>query len=107
MAGIVGSGRCIVTTAGTRVQLGGAGTTMTPTSVTGPIRSLAVRAIETNTNAVVIGGSGVVAAAATRNGVPLVPTSPPLVLEDIDDLSDLWVDAITAAEGLSFLYTTP
>jgi hypothetical protein len=106
MAGTVGSGRCIVTTAGTRVQLGGAGTTMTPTTVPGPIRRLYIRAIETNTNAVVVGGSGVVAAAATRNGVALVPTGIVQSYEDIDDLGDLWVDAITSGEGLSFFYTT-
>jgi hypothetical protein len=108
MAQNVGSGRCIVATAGTRVQLGGAGTTQTPaTGPPGPIGELALRAIETNTNAVVIGGPGVVAAAATRNGVAMVPTGIILVLRDIDDLGDLWVDAITGGEGLSFFYTNP
>lgn len=105
MARTVVSGRCVVAAAGTRVQLGGAGTTMTPTSIDGSISELVLRAVETNTNAVVIGGSGVVAAAATRNGVALVPTGSPIVLEDIDDLGDIWVDAITSGEGLSFLAT--
>jgi hypothetical protein len=107
MAQNVGSGRCIVAAAGTRVQLGGAGTTMTPTTPPGPIGELALRAIETNTNAVVVGGSGVVAAAATRNGVALVPAGLVVVLRDVDDLGDLWVDAITSGEGLSFFYTNP
>jgi hypothetical protein len=101
----VGSGRTIVAAAGTARQLGAAGTTMTPTAgPTGSIRKLLIRAIETNTNAVVIGGAGVVAAAATRQGVALVPTGPPVELE-IDDLGDVWVDAITNGEGVSFLYT--
>ena len=105
MARTVVSGRCVVTTAGTRVQLGGAGTTMTPTTIDGSISEIVLRAVETNTGAVVIGGSGVVAAAATRNGVALVPTGQPIVLEDIDDLGDIWVDAITSGEMLSFVAT--
>ena len=105
MARTVVSGRCIVTTAGTRVQLGAAGTTMTPTSVDGPIHKLVLRSIETNTDEVVIGGSGVVAAAATRNGVALAPTQPPLEFEDIDDLGDIWVDSLVNGEGVSFIAT--
>jgi hypothetical protein len=106
MARTVVSGRCIVAAAGTEIRLGAdAATTMTPTTVDGPISKLVIRAIETNTNAVVVGGSGVVAAAATRNGVALAPTQPPLVFEDIDDLGDIWVDAITSGEGICFLAT--
>lgn len=104
MASQVGSGRAVVTTAGTRVQLGGAGTTMTPTTALSPVQRLVVRAIETNTDEVVVGGSGVVAAAATRNGVALAPTQDALEL-DVDDLGDIWVDALVSGEGVCFLYT--
>lgn len=105
MARIAVSGRIIIAAAGTPKQLGkDAATTMTPaTGSDGAITRLIVRAIETNTNHVVLGGPGVVAAAATRNGVALAPTGPPLILEDVDDLTDIWVDAITSGEGLSFL----
>lgn len=103
-ASIVGSGRVTVAAAGTRVQFGAAGTTMTPAAgAPGTIRSVWLRAIETNTNVVVIGGSGVVAAAATRNGIALAATGVPIEVP-VDDLGDLWVDAITNGEGVGFMY---
>jgi UDP-N-acetylenolpyruvoylglucosamine reductase len=104
MARTVVSGRCVVTTAGTRVQLGGAGTTMTPTSVDGVISKLVVCSNEANTGLVVIGGSGVVAAAGTRNGVVINEVAP-IVLEDLDDLGDLWVDATVNGDSLNFIAT--
>jgi hypothetical protein len=104
MARTVVSGRCVVTTAGTRVQLGGATTTMVPTSVDGTITKLVVCSNEANTGLIVVGGAGVVAAVGTRNGI-VVNETDPLVLEDIDDLGDIWVDATVSADSLNFIAT--
>jgi hypothetical protein len=104
MARTVVSGRCAVATAGTRVQLGGTGTTMTPTSVDGPISKLVVCSNEANTGLIVIGGSGVVAAAGTRNGIVINEVAP-IVLEDLDDLGDIWVDATVSGDSLNFIAT--
>lgn len=107
MARQVGSGRCVPAAAATRARLGAdAQTVQTPVAgPDAPIQKLIVRALETNTGVVVIGGSGVVAAAAARNGVALAPTGPPLEFEDIDDLGDLWVDSLVTGEGVSFMWT--
>lgn len=100
MAAIV-SGRTAVTTGGTAVRL-------SSTSV--PISSIWIMAATANTNPVVIGGSDVVAAVGTRKGIALRPTDPPVKLgraDGVDELSDVYVDAVTNGEAVTYLYTTP
>lgn len=98
MASIV-SGRKVVTTAGTAVQL-------SATSVA--IRGVVITAETDNTNPVTVGGSDVVGALATRKGVPLAAgASIALNANDdgVDELSDIWIDAVTSTEGVTYLYT--
>jgi len=59
-----------------------------------------------NTNEVVVGGAEVVAALATRQGVPLKGVAGQeerLELFDVD-LSDIYVDAVTGTEGVTYTY---
>lgn len=101
MAGLV-SGRTAVTTGGTAVQLSATST---------PINTIRIMAATANTNPVVIGGSDVVAAVGTRKGIALRATDPPITLDaqtdGVDELSDIYVDAVTNGEAVTWLYTTP
>ena len=56
-----------------------------------------------NTNPVVIGGSDVVAASGSQKGIILIPGNPPITIL-IDDVSKVYVDAITAADAVCFTY---
>ncbi len=99
MAGLT-SGRKIVTAAATAEPL-------SATSVS--IRSLWIMAETDNTNPVTVGGSDVVGALATRKGAALRATDPPLKLtsaDGVDELSDVYVDAITNGDGVTFMYAT-
>ncbi|KKT17256.1 MAG: hypothetical protein UW01_C0022G0009 [Candidatus Nomurabacteria bacterium GW2011_GWA2_43_66] len=55
-----------------------------------------------NTGDIVIGDSTVVAAAATRRGVPLVPGASYTI--KIEDLYQLWIDADVSSDGVVFVY---
>lgn len=93
MTGLV-SGRQVVAAAGTRVQLVNA-------AIVSTVRSVLVQALSANTGVIVVGDSQVVAAAATRRGVAL--TAGQSVTVDVDDLSDVWIDATVAGEGVTYL----
>uniref|UniRef100_A0A6M3IM53 Uncharacterized protein n=1 Tax=viral metagenome TaxID=1070528 RepID=A0A6M3IM53_9ZZZZ len=86
-------GRKTVTTPGTAVAL---------VAVATGCRRLVVTALITNTDYVVVGASTVVAAEATRRGTPLV-AGQSLELE-ISDVSLIFIDAVVAGEGVSFIY---
>lgn len=89
------------------VAAGGTAEALSATSVA--FRRLIITAETDNTNAVTVGGSDVVGAVLTRKGVPLVATSPPLILDandGIDDLKNVFVDAVTNTEGVTFLAIT-
>jgi hypothetical protein len=93
------SGRAEVTTAGTRVRL---------SSASVAIRSITIAAETNNTNPVTVGGSDVVGALLTRKGIPLSATSAPLTLgpdDGVDELSDIYIDAVTDTEGVTFIYS--
>ena len=87
------SGRQTVTTAGTRVQLSTTSTACTRVVIT---------AETDNTNAVTVGGSGVVGALATRQGVPLLPGDSLTVR--VNNLNKIYLDAITDTEGVSYVF---
>lgn len=90
-----GSGRKVVTTAGTRVQLVTAST---------PVKQVIISGLSENTGIVVVGGSAVVAAVATRQGYPLRAWD--AVAFDIDDLIDLYIDSTVSGEGVSWMSLT-
>lgn len=99
MASIV-SGRKVVAASGTAERL-------SATSLA--INRITIAAETDNVNPVVVGGSDVVAALATRKGIPLSATSPPITfdaeVDGVDELGDIWIDAVTAGEGVTFIYT--
>jgi len=65
-------------------------------------RQVTITALLTNTDYVVVGASTVVAAEGTRRGTPLVAGQ--AITMDIDDVSKIYLDAVVAGEGVSFLY---
>lgn len=85
------SGRKTVTTAGTRVAL-------TPSAAG---KKVIVTALEGNIGVVVIGGVDVVAALATRKGIPLAAGAPFAV--DLLDASLVYVDSVISGDGVSFV----
>jgi hypothetical protein len=96
----MGSGRAVVATGGTPVQL---------STASKACLSVTVTALSSNTGVVAIGGSDVVAAVGTRKGTALEKGQSSkwtASLDGIDDLSGIYVDAVTNGEGVSFAYTT-
>jgi hypothetical protein len=64
---------------------------------------VAVRALTTNTNNVVVGADNSVrAAAGSETGLLLKPTDPAVWIP-VDDVLDLFVDAVTSGEGVAWL----
>ena len=92
VATTVGDGRAFVTTPGTAVALA-ASTVIKEVTVTSELNNLTV---------IVVGGSTVVAAEATRRGTPLYPGDS--VTLKSDNLAEVFIDAITATEGVTFTY---
>lgn len=88
----IGDGRKLVTTAGTRVALGG----------DVPCRRVHITALVGNTGTVVVGSSTVVASAATRQGVPLMPLSS--ITLEVKNLNLVYLDSEQNNEGVSYLY---
>lgn len=90
----IGDGRQTVTNAGTAVALAGS-TTISEVTITSETN---------NTDLIVVGGSTVVAALATRRGVPLSPGDSITIRGD--DLADIYIDSLVNTEGVSYLYLT-
>lgn len=90
------SGTKTVTTAGTAVQI-----TATPTTIKG----VWVCADLLAGTVVTVGDSSVVGNASGMRGVILTPGNPPIFLA-INDLSILWVDAVSNGGKLAYFYTT-
>ena len=90
----LGDNRKTVASAGTAEAL--AGSTA--------IKWVIVTAETDNTGIVVVGGSTVVAALATRRGVPLAAGDS--VTLTIDNLADVFVDATVSTDGVTFVYGT-
>lgn len=90
----IGHGVKTVTSAGTDEAL--AGSTA--------CKRVTIQAQSDNTNPIAVGGSGVDATIATGTGVLLFPGD---VFElDIDNLADVYIDAITSGEGARYTYFT-
>ena len=90
----IGDGRKVVTTAGEREALASS----TPATI------VIITAETDNTGYVVVGGATVVAALATRQGIPL--NAGDSVTLEIDNLADVYLDVTISGEGVTFLYLT-
>src|SRR6266702_437557 len=86
-------GNKIVTTAGTRVQL---------SSSSIPCQKVIVIAMTNNTNIVTVGGSDVVAALATRKGVPLYAGDSYDLY--VSNLYLVYIDSLVNGEGVTYIY---
>lgn len=93
MATTLADGRTTVATAGTAVQLSTSTAFLNGGAVT-------ITAETGNTGVIVVGGSTVVAAAATRRGIPL-NAGDSLVVE-VDQLSDIWLDTTVNTNGVTY-----
>ena len=90
----IADGRKVVTTATTRVQL----------AASTSCKQVIITAETDNTGIIAVGGSTVVAALATRTGVPLNPGDS--VALEIDNLADIWLDSTVSGDGVTFVYFT-
>jgi hypothetical protein len=88
----ISGGRKVVTTAGTAVQL----------APSASAEEVCITAETDNTGTIVVGGSGVVAALATRKGTPLAAGQSFSTL--LDDLGDIWIDSTVNGDGVTFTY---
>jgi len=86
----VADNRAVVTTAGTAVQLPAL-----------PVRTVALTAETDNTGVIVIGASTVVAALATRRGLPLSAGDTATFV--VSDLSELWMDSTVSGDGVTWI----
>jgi hypothetical protein len=88
------SGRKVVTTAGTAVQLASTRT---------PAGRVTITALKSNTLQVAIGGSNVLATAGSETGILLAKADQSITFF-VDDLSKIWVDAGTSGDGVSYAF---
>ena len=88
-------GRKVVAVAGTREPLVASST---------PAKYVGITAETDNTGLIVIGGTSVVAALATRRGIPL--NAGDTVSLDVDDLADVYLDSTVSGDGVTFTYET-
>jgi hypothetical protein len=99
---VLGGGRLVIPAAGTQKNLGQGTGDVTPGAV---LARVSVSPLPANTTVVYVGGPNTKATLGSENGIALVPTAAPFAFFT-DDLSDIWVDARTNGEGVSFSYTT-
>lgn len=90
----IANGRKVTVSAGTAVALASS------TSA----KWVVITAETDNTGYVVVGGSGVIAALATRQGVPLMAGDS--VALPIDNLADVYIDSLVSGDGVTFTYGT-
>lgn len=89
---IAGQGRKVTTSAGTAVALAASTT----------CKWVLATALTSNTQQVNVGLTGVIAAAGTSTGVPLLPGAS--VLIPVANVSTVFVNSRVDAEGVSFIY---
>lgn len=92
IASLEGGGRKAVTTAGTRVRI---------TTTETPIEGVLIQAEESNSGNIVVGGSDVVAAEATRVGFALDALQS--IFLPIKDLSIVYLDSTANGDAVSYL----
>lgn len=86
----ISNGRTVVTTAGTRVAL----------ATSTACKKVDITAETDNTGIIVVGGATVVAALATRQGVPLYAGDTYSL--EIDDLADIYLDTTVSGDGVTY-----
>ena len=89
----IGDGRKVVASAGTRVSLVASATACC---------WVILAALEGNTGTVVVGGSTVIAASATRLGVPL--NKGDSIGLSVTNLNEIYLDSTVDGEGVTFVY---
>lgn len=87
----LGDGRKVVAAAGTRETLGAA-----------TIRKVFITAETDNTGIVVVGGASVVAALATRRGLPL--SAGDTVEIDVTELANVYLDVTVSGDGVTYFW---
>jgi hypothetical protein len=87
------NGRKVVAAAGTAEAL----------AASTSCKTVAITAELDNTGVIVVGGSTVVAALATRQGVPLQAGD--TITIDIDNLNDVYIDSTVNGDGVTYTYT--
>jgi len=87
---VVVDGRDVVTTAGTRIQMSAQ-----------VCKTVSVTAETDNTGIVVVGGATVVAAIATRRGLPL--NAGDSVTITVDNVNRLWLDSMVSTDGVTWV----
>ena len=65
-------------------------------------KSLDITANYSNTDMIVVGGSGVVGAAVGRKGVPIAPGN--TYTFKVTDLSKVYIDSVVNGDGVSYNY---
>jgi len=90
----IANNRKVVTTAATAVAL----------AASTAAKYVVITAETDNTGVIVVGGSGVVAALATRQGTPLNPGASMGI--PIDNLADVYIDSTVSGDGVTFTYLT-
>ena len=90
----ISSDRKVVTTAGTAEAI----------ASTTTAKFVQIQAELDNTGIIAVGGSGVVAAAGTREGIALEAGD--VIGLPIDDLADVFIDSTVDGEGVTFTYLT-
>lgn len=92
-ATIIGSGRTVVSVAGTAVKI---------QNTSQVCREITITALDSNTDAIFVGGSDVLATAGSEKGLLLTPTGS--VTIDIDDVSKIYVDARESGDAVTYTY---
>lgn len=88
------SGRAIVFTAGTRVQLDPGGVIV--------FSSISIIALHSNTSIIYVGDSGTTATLGSENGYPLKPGIGVIVEEALLTGRSIWIDARVSGEGVTW-----
>ena len=71
-------------------------------AVSTPCKRVFIQGSSANTNIVAVGGSGVIAAEATRQGLALYPTQGQWF--NVSDLNLIYLDVIVASEKVNYFY---
>jgi hypothetical protein len=90
----IACGRVVVTTTGTAVQVSTANT---------PCFGIEITAESDNTGLIVVGCVSVVAAIATRKGIPM-GASDVYTTYDVDNLNKIYLDSTVNGDGVTYAY---
>lgn len=87
-----------------RMVVASAGTAETLTASSTPCTKVNIMAEKNNTGIICVGGSSVVAAEATRTGIPLDAGQSHTI--EIDDLVKIYLDTTVSTDGVTYNYFT-